>query len=531
MKTSASFGQHIAIFLVLLFGIGEANVLAFQSDTEVVAQEKSTTAQDEIAKETKVPAVPKKEEMVEELSFAEQPYTVLISVGFDGFEYQTEESRQRVLDQVQRSVQRLYGKLWQVTVRANEWMVPSNAAHLQRLSVDQLLERFTEEEFQKVFLLAVSGTRSVQHVACREFDTRVHEITPVREATLRDRRSVANTCGRLIRDSFRPVLLFVRRFVDEGSHTRVEMQAQGGQIPAPDQSAVQIVAGDVLRPFRREMERRDAKKLKLLRPFALTYMRVMSVDTEVSRGLAETVFLSHLHPDSFLGKGRRTERIALRQRPMADQSVVRLVLNNRPDKPLISHRLALAYQLGYKDEEVEEQTKLVSDRNGDVTISLKADHPTFWIRVYSGSSLLARVPYAPGLIPFDTVKLPDDSVRLGVEGEIQLLSDELIDAIAQREVLIARASSKAEAGEAEVVADLLDQYGKISGKDYFIDKVKAIRTNAEKEAKEKRLGAKRLAALCEGFTESVETFFTDDKRAARLRQIREIKDKADQAAN
>lgn len=530
MNISAISRQGIAILLVLVFGIGDGNVLGFQSDQPPETQATQSGTDASTIEGASAPTdvaeakdVPKKEEVLDELRFAAQPYTVLISVGFEGTEYQTAASRQQTLAMIQQSVQRLYGRLWQVTIRVNEWMIPGNADHLQRLSVEGLLERFPEEEFQKVFLLTVTGTGNSHHVACREFDTRMHEMTPVRNVALRDARSVSNTCGRLIRDSFRPVLMFVRRFLDEDQHTRVEMQVQGGQILAPDQSAIQVLPGDVLRPFRREMDRRNAKQLKLLRPFPLTYMRVMAVDTEVSRGMAETIFLSHLSPDSFLGKGRRTQRLALRQRPAAKQSVVRLVLTNRPDKPLISHRLALAYQLGYKDEEVGKQTKLVSDRNGEVTISISPEHPTFWIRVYSGSSLLARVPYAPGLIPFDTVKLPDDSVRLGVEGEIQLLSDELIDAIAKREVLIARAKKQADAGEVDSVTSMLDQYGEISGKDYFVEKVKAIQTNAEKEAKEKRVGAKRLAALCDSFKGSVETFFTDEKRATRLQQIREIK--------
>lgn len=510
----------LTCLMLLTIAFNGRTARAIQS-TEADAQSKPVDESAIVSSnEQKVPA---KADLPEELPFRSQPYTVLISVGFDGPAYRNEANRKETLDQVLRSAQRLYGRLWQITIRSSDWMVPGDAAHVERLAEEEMQERFPEEAFQKVFLLSVSGSGSLHDVACREYDSRVHELTPVLHESLRDSRSVPNTCARLMRDSFRPVLMFVRRFSDEDNHTRVEMQAQGGQILTPDESATQVLAGDVLRPFRREMDRRDRTKLKLLRPFPLTYLRVMSVDTEVTRGLAETVFLSHLHPDSFLGKGRRTQRLALRQRPTAEKSVVRLVLTSRPDKPLISHRLALAYQLGYKDEEDGEQTKLVSDRNGEVTISTRPNHPTFWIRVLSGTSLLARVPYAPGLIPFDTVKLPDDSVRLAVEGEIQLLSDELIDAIAKREVLIARAKKKAEEGDTQTVTELLDEYSEIAGKDYFLEKSKTIQTNAETEAAAKRVGTSRLAALCESFNGSIETFFTDEKRAARLQQIREIK--------
>ena len=46
-------------------------------------------------------------------------------------------------------------------------------------------------------------------------------------------------------------------------------------------------------------------------------------------------------------------------------------------------------------------------RNGEIQIAVDPENPTFWLYVYSGSALLARVPYAPGLIPYDVMKLPE----------------------------------------------------------------------------------------------------------------------------
>lgn len=521
----------LALFHAVLMEQVTAAPLCFQAAEEQQATEEtteppasqSTTDSKSTEPSTDEESKPKKPEPPEEIPFSVQPYEVLISVGFEGSGYADSSVRERVLEDLQYAVQRIYGRLWKTTIRSNDWMVPADENQLQRVSEEEMKGRFSEAEFDKVFLIVLKGDASSQKIALREFDTRVHELTPVSRSQQRDSRAVPNECARMMRDAFRPVFLFVRTFNDEEGHAIAEMQAQGGMILPPDPSATQVLPGDVLRPFRREMERRDPNKLKLLRPFELTYMRVMSVDTEITRGLATTVFLSHLNAASYLGKGRRTQRIALRQRPTADQSVVRLVLQNRPDKPLISHRLALAYQLGYKDEEDGDQTRLVSDRNGEVVISRRDGHPTFWIRVYSGTSLLARVPYAPGLIPFDTVRLPDDSVRLAVEGEIQLLSDELIDAIAQREVLVARAKKLAADGDSDAVTEMFERYEAVPGKDYFLARVSDVKVNASKEADARRLGKKRLEALCDNFKGSVENFFTDDKRLKRLQQIQEIK--------
>ena len=256
----------------------------------------------------------------------------------------------------------------------------------------------------------------------------------------------------------------------------------------------------------------------------------MALDRENVPGLVKGFFITHSPYSPFGGKGRAIQHLAVRQRPAADQSKVRLVLQGRPDKPLVSHRLALAYQLHWKDEEDGPQTKLVSDRNGEVVISTNPDHPTFWIRVYSGSSLLARVPYAPGLIPSDTIELPDDSIRLGVEGEVQLLADELIDAIALRAVLMARARKTAEAGDVPQLESLFERYDQVPAKDYFLEKVNNVRIPAVREANEKRLGTSRIRELCDGLQSTVNLFFSDDKRNERQIEIQQLKAMADAKA-
>ena len=44
-----------------------------------------------------------------------------------------------------------------------------------------------------------------------------------------------------------------------------------------------------------------------------------------------------------------------------------------------------------------------------------------WLYVWSGEALLARVPYAPGWEPVTELALPDDTIRLRVEGELERL--------------------------------------------------------------------------------------------------------------
>ncbi len=470
-----------------------------------------------------------------EIPFARQPYTVRASIAFDANTFTDAAERQRVVTDIEQAIARMYGRLWQTVCDQNEWMVPGDRRHLQRLQVADVIDRYPEEEFHKAFILSIERDGTSFIIGCREFDSRIHELTPVRTEVTQDERSIGTMAVRLMRDTFRPMLVFLRAFPGDEGESMMEMQLQGGEIIPPDPSAEQVIVGDVLRPFVRQMERREPKKLKQLKELPLTYLRVMDIDTVETRGKATTVFITHLRAQIFGAKGRRTQHLAVRQRPGANRSRVRLVLQGREDKPLISHRLALAYQLNWRSAEDGPQTQLVSDRNGEVVIETRENHPTFWIRVYSGTSLLARVPYAPGLLPTDTIELPDDSIRLGVEGEIQLLADELIDAIALREVTIARAKKAAEAGDVTLLNELLAKYSAVPSKPYFLEQASNIRINSEKESRLRNLRNTLADRLCKTFSETIETFFTDEKRTARQLEIQQIRataqEKADLAGN
>ncbi|MGB4710575.1 MAG: hypothetical protein WBH50_06255 [Fuerstiella sp.] len=526
------------------------------------ASESAVTAQS-----AAVPAAKPVPVVVEvEVPFSLQPYIVDVQVSFESGCLNDASQRNLLVEDIQKAVERMFGRMWQPQIAESDWFVSGDSGGLGRIQLSDMLERYPEDRVHKAFIVTIEQQGSGYQVSCREYDSRVQELTPVYSASLLDVRGIGSTAVELIRDAFRPCVLFVRNFTTEDGQALMELHVQAGEILPPDPSAEQVVEGDVLRPFIRQMDRRNPKKLSQLRAMTLSYVKVLRmgptevpsepgnqsedefpaftvlnddgtvaeadvpIDSELGRSIVTGIYLTHMSYSPFGGKGRRMQHLALRQRPTASESRVKLVLQSRPDKPLISHRMALAYQLGYRDEEDGPQTQLVSDRNGEVTIKVKEGHPTFWIRVYSGASLLARVPYAAGLIPYDVVELPDDSIRLGVEGEIQLLSDKLIDSIALRGVLLARARKAAEAGSTDEVDQLLEKYDGVPAKAYFLEKVSNIRNLAEKQAKERRQSASRITKLCTGLSDTVSTFFSDEKRAERTEEILKIRQSAEQNA-
>lgn len=524
---------------------------ASTSDTQTSAAESADEAKTDSAEE---------EQPVEPPPFKHQPYSVRVEIGFAHTCLPDAAQRERVVRGVRNAIARMYGRMWEVEVGENSWMVPASRRRLEWLDESELLERYPEQVVQKVFVVTVEDRGSAYLLSCREYDSRIQELTPVLSRDSHDVRAVPAVATELLRDSFRPCVLYERKYVDDDGRQIMEMQVQAGEIIPPDPSAEQVVENDVLRPFVRQMDRRNPNRMTRLLRLDLSYVRVLSVDrgeasdssgrsteeetvavpvtestgeaTEgrggYSPGRIQGFFISHSPYSPFGSKGRRVQHLAVRQRPSAPTSKVRIILRNRPDRPLVSHRLALAYQLNWDDPEDGPQTRLVSDRNGEVVIEQKEGHPTFWIRVYSGTSLLARVPYAPGLIPSDTIELPDDSIRLSVEGEIQLLSDEVIDSIALQAVLLARARKAAEVGDVDQFEALIERRSRVPGREYFLEKVNNIWIPARNRLQERKLSIRRTKMLCDNLKDSIERFFSETARQEQERTIAGLRAQAAQ---
>jgi len=489
-----------------------------------------------------------------EIPLTHRPYKVIVEIGYDGNETNSRNVRAAFTEEIRKGLTRMYGAMWDAEIRASEWFVPASPDRLERMVETELQARYDASATEKVLLIAVAGNNGEYQIGCREFDTRVQELSPLRAEQTQDSQSVGNVACRLARDSFRPILLLSGPSIDK---TELEFQLQAGTLIPPDPSATQIMEGDVLRTFLRQLDRRNPKKIKLLQRLDLCYVRVTSFDEELradavsaedqavrvegteddpsavytDNGHVRGVLISH-GAVPFGGRGRSMEQIGLRQRPSASKSSVRLVLQSRPDRPLICFRVDKVAKLRQTDVNEAPGVRMLSDRNGDIEISVDPMNPTFWLYVYSGSALLARVPYAPGLIPQDSMKLPDDSVRLGVEGELYLLRDQLVDMVAQKAVYMSLARKAAGEGNVSALETAIGQLDALPGQKRFEEQLNQIKTDAVTKAKQQRNpGAqKKVETLCGKMGESLTLFFAADKRVKDAQELEKLRQSAESRA-
>ena len=103
------------------------------------------------------------------------------------------------------------------------------------------------------------------------------------------------------------------------------------------------------------------------------------------------------------------------------------------------------------------------------------------------------------------------------------LQDALIDAVAMREVHFSMARKAAEAGDSDKLEEHLEAYAGVLGKDHFVDELKLIETQAVKAAQEKRNRAQErfVTRLCGSLEDSLNLFFSEEKRLAQAGRDRE----------
>jgi hypothetical protein len=338
-------------------------------------------------------------EPVVELPLPHRPYQVVVEVGFDGSDTRGALTQSLLLEDIRKGLRRMYGQMWNAEIRSSNWLIPANSHRIERLTEADVQSHYDGSSVEKVLLVGVSGNQNAFEVSCREFDVRVQELTPVLKQHSNDIQEVGAIACRLARDSFRPVTMFTSQSVDK---TELEFELQAGALIPPDPTAAQIAEGDVLRPFLRQLDRRNPGKIKSLQRLDLCYIRVTTFNQElrtdavspedspvqvegvtatpavyIDNGHVRGVLISHgLVP--FGGRARSVQQIALRQRPAAKKSRVRLVLQARPDRPLICFRVDRVSKLRQTDVNEAPGVRLLSDRNGDIEIEVDPQNPTFW---------------------------------------------------------------------------------------------------------------------------------------------------------
>lgn len=456
-------------------------------------------------------AAAKKTEEPEQLPIAQDPYGVLVNLTVPMHPRFDAAAREQLRVAVVHAVERTWGGMWDADVRMNDWIcIGESIERMEPQTVSDIVGR----QYDKVMFVALDPDSLALTV--REWDYRSNSMTVPAFGESFELAAVPNDIVRMMVEVFQPVLLWRR--TDKFDKSYIEVTLKAGAFPAPDPIAEQIRPGDVLTPVVRYFNRRERDVVEKIQPQPLTYLVVQDIDGDVIGGTVVSGV-----PTVFGKSARRAEQFALRQRPRHKSTRIRMVLRNNPDKPLLCHRVNVVQKLKYRDQELEPPVDLISDRFGKVDIPV-GSYPTCWIYVYSGKLLLARIPYAPGLVAEETVQMPDDSMRLLVEGEVDLLKGRLIDLVARRAVHMSAAMQYSKDGKVEEAKAELAALEALPGLKEFQDQITTFRRPAvlKAEAARNRVSRGRILKVCREIENVLNTYFDPEKEKAFRDRLDEV---------
>ena len=482
-----------------------------------------------------------------------QPYRVRISVAFDEHPSLTARARHDVLAELSTWVDRTFGEMWIATIEENQWLTPENEDGLSRLTWPSIEAQLADKELDKAFVISVSGYGNVLRVCGREWDRMSQQLSVRQERIVADRRALTDELGIVIRNLFRPLVL-----VESSESGVCRVRVRAGEFPAADPTVEQLAKGNFFQPMLRFFNKeREVTQVQFV-PWS--FLLVESSERGRGECSIHTGLQSPIRKNS-----KRVESWAIGVRPAFNETRFRITPLNNPTKPLIGYQVnvyeremvlapapppAAAKPVDAKksdeDESAEEPKKpagpqmvaqfnkvleLVTDRRGRVIVPLNPEKPLIWLYVSSGGNLLGRFPFIPGVTQSTTAELPDDSMRLQIESQLELLRSELIDSVARRALMNARAKGAAKAGDwtrfTETLADL-DRQPKSNYFQTLLDAVKAAMMKKAQAKKDKNL-EKKIDKLCGDSAQLIARHLSDEKIKEQREELLELKRSEDEA--
>lgn len=411
------------------------------------------------------------------------------------------------------------GALWQADIGTLDKLPRHDGEALRRWNIADLRERFSQENVDFWYAVTVHRHGSRREIAVRAWQPQFEWLSPVHEDAFYEPRETAGRIVKLCWGLFRPQVL-VEHVEDHSCRVRIP----AGDLQPADPAFQLFQPGDCLIPWLMYYDRNRTLKRKQELPW--TYVRL----GERHGPLADGTILSGLR-SPLGGKTRgRIDKVAVASRPVYPHTRLQIGVQNQAARSLAGYRLELRPKLperkpetGAEDKPSEPQNEgvveLLTDRLGEARLAPDPEQRNVWVYVYSGDLLLARVPFVPGSLPFLRLEVPDDSIRLQVEGDLQSLQSELINLVAERNTLIAAARNASKKGDWERVEILRQQMDGLPSKQSFLEKLAGIRVPAVNAAKARkdRAAQVRIERLCKDVGELVDRYLNADK----LKQVQE----------
>jgi len=441
-----------------------------------------------------------------------RPYSVAVEVTLASSPHLTHSLREQFLSGLQSRLADDFGAMWSLTL--------VEASPVSSMPVSRLVEQTTEtarthwfdHPAEKVIALSVENARGGWSFAAREWDRASETLGPISNGAAIDDRLAVGAAASVVKTAFRALAQ-----IDSAKAREVVVRLRAGELTPPDSSSTSLSPGNFLRPFVRAMNRKG--ELQKVQPVPWTLLRVENVERSRADVLAFSVFPAPVAPTK-----KRLESLAIEVRPTHPETVLQVVPRTSKGNPVAAARVEIVDRLSAPNDPEVDRTLLRTDREGRVTIPADPIPQVRYAIVHSGTGILARVPFCPGVDPHLVVEVNDDGPRLSAEGEVSLLEADLIELVARRKVLLLRAEAASKAGKVDEVKALVAELKSLPTQPQYQQRIDLSRTTAVEGAREKKdqVAEARIRKMYASLGEASKTHLDDEKFQEVLKDLQDV---------
>jgi len=335
----------------------------------------------------------------------------------------------------------------------------------------------------KIFAVSLTSGLENIRIHIREIDCLMRVVGPSVKASAYSLELLPRSIAYATQAAFAPMAR-----VEEADLKNVTMRIRAGGLITSDEHPARIVPGDVLVPYIRRDDRNGVPTL--LQNLPWSYIAVASgnnidIDGAVYSGIRGALSGR---------KNKRTKKIGLKARPVADGTDLQLTVARQPNL-VVAGAEVYRRSPGAEDLElvgrtdwrgiirIEEQTlptavyaqwkpansvaaAVPAAKDGDPVTpeskpvkaaksEIKLNYPLYLYYIKNGNTLLAKLPLLTGLELHEVAELPDDRRRLEAEAFVKGIQGEVLDLVARRQILSARIKSRIESKNKKEADELL----------------------------------------------------------------------------
>lgn len=414
------------------------------------------------------------------------PYRVqvLVAVAHDAPLSATMESR--LSEALRARIEGTVGSPWNLTVSVAPPALRRNMLH----DLEAIHEKdisIPSPEPDKILLVSVTAAAGGVKVAARDFDVHVRVLGPAVTRPVWQIGCLGDASMDALLTAFAP-LARIERIDKEGKDGIALLRVKAAGLPIRDPNLKLVRVGDVFRPLVR-YNNRDNKFVR-----ATQAQWSLCVVEKVTREEAKSRIYTGMRSEiPTKGKGR-AESLALHVQSPGGATQIILQSRVEPKKPLAGCDV-YAFPPGNKDA-----VALVgkTDRRGRVSVPTLPGMRMRVLLFQDGTAVLGKLPIVPGLRSEIIAPIPNDDQRLGAEGFITGLQEELFDLVAREKILAAVIRARIDNKEFDKALQLIDELRRLPTIQQF-----EMRLVAEQE---------RLATNDVGMQKKIDLMMSDTKK-------------------